>query len=57
MQTQVAQAVGLDRSQRLGHAVEERLAAEKAGAGVAQRLGDQMLAAAEADFESDLRNR
>ena len=37
----------------LGHAVDVRLAADEAGLRKAQRFRDQMLAAAESDFETD----
>src|SRR5579883_1792486 len=43
-----------DRRQRLGDAVDERFGADEADIAMRQGLGDQMLAAAKADFEPDL---
>ena len=56
-QPHVADAAALDRRQRLGDAVDERLAADEADVGMGERLGDEMLAAAEADFEPQLARR
>ena len=47
----------VDRRQRLGHAVDERLGADEAGARIGLRLPDQMLGAAEADFEPNVVDR
>ena len=54
MQADVGEPALLDRCQRLGHAVDERLAADEACARMAPGLGDQVLAAAEADFQADI---
>ena len=54
MQPDVVELALVDRDQRLGHAVDERLDADEAGARMPLRLGDQMFAAAEAAFEPDL---
>ena len=43
-----------DRRQGLGDAVDEGLAADEPDVGMSLRLGDQMLAAAEADLEPKL---
>ncbi len=47
----------LDRRQHLGHAVDERLAADEAGFGMGARLRGKVLAAAEANFEADVFDR
>ena len=47
----------LDLRQDLCHAVDVGLAADEAGVRKGQRLGDQMLAAAEADFEPNILER
>ena len=49
----VADVVRLDGAEDLGHAVDIRLAADEAGLRKAQCFRDQMLAAAESDFETD----
>ena len=54
MQPDVVELALVDRGQRLGHAVDERLDADEAGARMPLGLGDQMFAAAEAAFEPDL---
>ena len=51
MQPDIADLTRVDRRQRLGHAVDERLAADEADARIAKRLRDQVLTAAEADLE------
>ena len=57
MQADIGEPCALDRGERLGHAVDERLDADEAGARIALGLRDQMLAAAEADFEADVIDR
>ena len=57
MQPDVCEAELVDRDQRLRHAVDERLASDEAGARVSLRLRDQMLRAAEADFEPHVVDR
>jgi hypothetical protein len=52
-QPDIVELFPLDRRQRLGEAVVEGLGAEKADVAMRRRLGDQMLAAAKADFEPD----
>ena len=54
MQPDVGKLALVDRSQRLGHAVDERLDADEAGARMALGLRDQMLAAAEPAFQAHL---
>ena len=54
MQTHIAKGIGVDRDERLGHAVDERLAADKTNFGMRLRARDQMFAAAETDFEPRL---
>ena len=49
----VADVVRLDGAEDLGHAVDVRLAADEADLRKARRFRDQMLAAAESDFETD----
>ena len=56
MQADIARAVLLDRRQRLGHAVDERLDPMKPVRGRAMRLGDQVFAAAEADLQPNVVN-
>ena len=56
-QPDVADAVGFDLRQDLGHAVDIGLAADEAGARKGARFRDQMLAAAESDFEPDVVDR
>jgi len=56
-QPDVADVVGLDLGQDLGHAVDIGLAADEADIREGKRFGDQMLAAAEPDFEPDLAGR
>ncbi len=51
MKADVLDAAFLDMAQARSHTVQERLDADEARAGVGGGLGDQMLAAAEADFE------
>src|SRR5580704_11932550 len=51
MQPDVLQLAAFDGRERLGHAVDERLDADEAGARPRLRLGDQIFAAAEADLE------
>ena len=51
MQADIAELVVVDRGQRLGDGVDEAVAADEAGARIGLRLRDQMLGAAEADFE------
>jgi uncharacterized protein (DUF2336 family) len=51
MQPDIADLVVLNQRQDLGHAVDERLAADESHARVAQSFGDQVLAAAEADLQ------
>ena len=48
---------GLDLRQDLRHAVDIGLAADEAGVGKGLRFRDQMLAAAESDFEPDIVER
>jgi hypothetical protein len=43
--------VRFDRRQRLRHAIDERLVADKADVWIGKRLRDQMFAAAEPDLE------
>src|SRR4029077_5330496 len=52
MEPDIADLPRVDRRQRLGHAVDERLAADEADARIAKRLRDQGLTAAEADLEA-----
>jgi hypothetical protein len=47
----------IDAGQRLGDAVDERFAADEADIAMGPRLGDEMLAAAEADLEPDFPRR
>ena len=54
MQPDVFELALVDRRQRLGHAVDERLDADEARARMLRGFGDQMLAAAEAAFQPDL---
>ena len=54
MQADVFELALVDRGQRLGHAVDERLDADEAGTRMPLRFGDQVFAAAEAAFEPDL---
>ena len=49
--------VGFDLRQDLRHAVDIGLAADEAGIGKGARFRDQMLAAAESDFEPDVVDR
>ena len=49
--------MGFDLRQDLGHAVDIGLAADEAGIGKGARFRDQMLAAAESDFEPDFVGR
>jgi len=51
MQANVGEAEFIDRDQRLGHAVDEWLAADEAGARMRLRLRDQVLGAAKANLE------
>ena len=53
-QPDIADIVRLDLRQDLGHAVDVGLAADEAGVRKGLRLGDQMFAAAESDFEPDV---
>ena len=53
----IAQVLLLDGGQHLDHPLLERLAADATGVRVVLRLPDQVLAAAEADLEPDLRFR
>ena len=57
MQPDVGELARRDRGQRLGHAVDERLDADEAGARMLLGLRDQVLAAAEADLEADVVDR
>ena len=57
VQADVGEAAVVDRSERLRHAVDERLDPDEAGPRVALRLRHQMLAAAEAAFERARRRR
>ncbi len=52
-----SKARALDRRQRLGHAVDEGLDADKAGLRPRLRLRHQGFAAAETDLEGDFRDR
>src|SRR4051794_26845079 len=54
MQPDVLELALVDRRQRLGHAVDERLDADEARARMLRSFGDQMFAAAEAAFQPDL---
>ena len=54
MQPDVVELALVDRDQRLGHAVDEGSMPMKPVRGCALRLRDQMLAAAEADFQPHL---
>ncbi len=54
MQADVGEAAIVDGGERLRHAVDERLDADEAGRRMLLRLGDEMLAAAEAAFQSDV---
>ena len=56
-QPDVADIVRLDLRQDFRHAVDVGLAADEAGIGKGERFGDQMLAAAEPDFEPDIVDR
>ena len=55
MQPHILQSALLDMAQGRGDAVQEWLAADHQGFGVARRLGRQMFAAAEADLQPDRR--
>ncbi len=57
MQADVGQLRIVDRHERLGHAVDERLGADEADAGTGLGPPDQMLGAAEADFELNVIDR
>ena len=57
MQPDVLQLAAVDGRERLGHAVDERLDADEAGARPLLRLRDQIFAAAEADLELDVIDR
>ena len=52
-QPDIADVMGLDLRQDLRHAVDIGFAADEAGVGKGARFRDQMLAAAESDFEPD----
>ena len=54
MDADVRRAVALHRREQLGDAVDIVLAPDQTDIGVGRRLGQQMLAAAETDFEPDL---
>ena len=51
MQSDIAERIVLDGRQRLADGIDETVAADEAAARVGLRLRDQMLGAAEADFE------
>ena len=57
MQADIFDLLRVDRRQRLGHAVDERLAADEADARIAKRLRDQVLGPTEADLEADVVDR
>ena len=57
MQPDIFDLLRVDRRERLGHAVDERLAADEADARIAKRLRDQVLGSAEADLEADVIDR
>ena len=52
MQPDIGETARRDGGQRLGHAVDERLDADEAGARMLLGFRDQMLAAAESDLEA-----
>ena len=54
MQTHIAQPIAFDGGERLGHAVDERLYADKSGVRSLPGSGDHGFAAAKADFEIHL---
>ena len=53
MQPDIADARRFDARQQLRHRIDEGLDADEAGAGMGPGPVDQVLAAAEADFEPD----
>src|SRR5271169_149123 len=57
MQAHIAQLLAFDRGERFGHAVDERLDADEAGAGQVLRLRDHRFASAESDLERNLGHR
>ena len=57
VQADVCKFFGLDGGQRLGHTVDERLDADEVGVRIAHRLRNELLTAAEADFEANLGDR
>ena len=57
MQADIAEGAVGDRRDRLGHAGDEGLDADEAGAGVGRGVGGQMVAPAEADLEPDVIDR
>ena len=54
MQSDVAELALVDQRQRFGHAVDEGLAADEAGARMVLGLHREMLAAAEPDLQADV---
>ena len=57
VQPDVLKAFGLDASERLGHAIDERFDANKADVAMRFGLGKHRFAAAKTDFETDRRDR
>jgi hypothetical protein len=57
MQPDILQLAAFDGRKRLGHAVDERLDADEAGARPRLRLRDQIFAAAKADLELNVVDR
>ena len=54
MNANVFEAEPLDLDQQFGDAIDERLAAEKAASGMAQGVGGEAFAPAEADFKPQI---
>src|SRR6516225_1064702 len=57
MQSHIAEALGLDRRKRFGHAVDKRFYAKKADLRMSLGLREHRFAAAEADFELNRSDR
>ena len=57
MQADIAEPVGVDGGERLGDGVEEGVAADEAAARIGLGLIDQVLGAAEADFQPHIVDR
>ena len=54
MQANIFKSVFRDQRERLGHAVDERFAADKTSAGMIDGFGDHMLAAAETNLKPNV---